>query len=329
MRHRRLAATAVLVASLLLPSTVSAASPIAGNDQAATSEDTPISMDLLRNDSDPDGDAIHLVSIMQGAGGYASVTPVAGWVLFTPNRNFNGTVTFTYTIADVGGNTASALAMVFVIAVNDPPVAFDRVATVSENGSVSILFQAIDPDKEGCDLIFKTELRTAHGTLTPFVDAGCSGNGDMATATYTPDPGYSGADSHSYVVSDGFVDSNFAAVSITVTPLPRVHVGDLDRAAIKGAGTWTASATVRVETATHAPQAGAAVLGVWSSGVSGSCTTSSTGTCVIGSGSIARKVQSTTFTVTSVTSGSAIYAASANHDPDGDSNGTSIAIARP
>lgn len=437
MRHRRLAASAVLVASLLLPSGAAAASPIAGNDQAATNEDTPVTIDLLRNDSDPDGDPLHIQSIIQGLNGKVALAPVEGLVSFAPNLNFNGPATFSYVVADAGGATATGLVTVFVNPVNDPPRAFDRFATVAEDGSVAIVFQALDPDKEGCDLIFTTELRTGHGSLTPLVDAGCSPNGDMASSVYTPDPNYNGPDSISYVVSDGTVQSNFATASFTIIPVddapvalagsasttsgvpvtitlrgydwetceltfalitttphgkltpippqpqlcgpggpfvqnvdsvtlvytpeptfsgtdtltfavsdgttlsapapfsitvvgpPAVHVGDLDRAAIKGSGTWQASATVRIDTAGHAPQPGALVRGVWTSGLAGSCTTTVAGTCSTGSGAIPRSVKSATFTVTSVAVGSAIYDPSANHDPDGDSNGTSIAISRP
>jgi hypothetical protein len=436
MRYRRLTATAILVVSLLLlPSTVYAASPIAGNDQAATSEDQAITIDLLGNDSDPDGDALHIESLTQGIDGKATLTPIAGWVTFTPNLDFNGTATFSYTVADATGATATALVMVFVSRVNDPPVAADRVATVAEDGSVEILFQALDPDKEGCDLVFIAEPNTSFGHLGAFTDAGCNPNGDMATAVYTPLPGYNGPDTISYVVSDGTVQSNFARVDIMVTPVddppvalagtastasgapisitirgydwemcelgfaiagqpahgtlssiaaapcgpggpfdqnvdsasvvytpaagfsgpdslsftvtdgttdsapatisisvvapPSVHVGDLEASTVKGSGTWQASVSIRIHTAGHASQPGAVVSGVWGDGLSATCTTTIAGTCSVGSGSVARKVQSTTFRVTSVTVGSATYDAAANHDPDGDSTGTSITISRP
>jgi hypothetical protein len=329
MRHRRLATIAVLAVGLLIPATVLAASPIAGNDQAATDEDTAVTIDLLRNDSDPDGDSLHIQSIVQGAEGRVTLTPVAGLVNFAPNPNFNGTATFSYVVVDSTGATATALVMIFVNPVNDPPVASDRAVTVAEDGSVSILFQALDPDKERCDLVFIAEPNTAHGQLGPFTDAGCNPNGDMATAIYTPRPGYSGPDTISYLVSDGTVQSQFATVSITVVALPRIHVGDLDGSTVKESGTWSATATIRVDTAGHAPQAGAVVTGVWSSGLTGSCTTTGVGTCPVSSGSIARKIQSTTFSVTAVTYASTAYDPTANHDPDGDSNGTSIVIGRP
>jgi hypothetical protein len=436
MRHRRLTASAMLAASLLLlPTTVRAASPIAGNDQASTSEDQPITIDLLRNDSDPDGDALHIQSIAQGEAGKVTLTPVAGFVSFAPNRDFYGTATFSYTVADTTGATATALVMVFVNPVNDPPVAADRSATVAEDGSVTILFQARDPDKEQCDLVFIAEPNTSFGHLSPFTDAGCNPNGDMATAVYTPLPGYNGPDSISYVVSDGTVQSNFARVAITVTPVDdvpvalagsastasgtpvtvtiagfdwetcelgfaiasqpahgtlsaigaapcgpggpfdpnvdaasivytpaagfsgsdslsftvadgtsvsapatisisvvaplSVHVGDIDAATVKGSGTWQASVTLRIHTSGHASQPGAVVLGVWGTGLTSTCTTTTSGTCTVASGSLARKIQETTFQVTSVTIGSAIYDGGSNHDPDGDSTGTAITIKRP
>jgi hypothetical protein len=435
MNHRRLSAAAILAASLLLPATVQAAAPIAGNDQAATNEDTSVTIDLLKNDSDPDGDALHIDSIAQGTDGKVTLAPVAGLVSFAPNPNFNGTATFSYTVADSTGATATALVMVFVNPVNDPPMAWDRTATVTEDGSVSILFQALDPDKEACDLVFIAESITSFGRLGPFTDAGCSPNGDMATAVYTPLPGYNGPDTISYVVSDGTVQSNFATVFITVTPVddvpvalagsasttsdapvsitlrgydwetcelgfavagqpangtlsaigaapcgpggpvdqnvdsapvaytpaagfsgtdtfsftvtdgttvsaaatvtitvvapPSVHVGDLEATTIKDPGSWQATVTILIETFSHAPRPGAVVRGVWGNGLTATCTTSATGACSVGSGSLARKIQSTTFRVTSVTVGDLVYDSAANHDPDGDSNGTVISINRP
>lgn len=435
MRHSRLIATVVLVLSLAVPGSVAAAAPAAGNDQAATSEDTPVTIDVLKNDSDPDGDVLRVESIIQGSDGFATLTPVAGLISFSPRRDFAGTASFSYVVADPGGATSTGLVMVFVRALNDRPVAGSRAYGLDEDGSITVLFTGMDPDPERCDLQFITELQTGFGTLTPLADAGCTPNGDFATAVYTPFPNYHGPDQISYVVSDGFLQSEFATislqvnpsddlpvalpgsatatagtpvtitlrgfdwetcelvfvvltttphgkltlpvdepcgpggpfdqhvdaatitytpeptfsgvetmtfavsdgtrlsapatVSIDVAPAPRVHVADLDRSAVKGSGSWQATATIRIHTAAHALQPGAVVQGVWSSGASGTCTTTSAGSCSIASGPIAQKLKSTRFTVTSVTFGSAAYEAVANHDPDGDSTGTSIDIARP
>lgn len=437
MRHRRLAAPLAALVSiglvgLLLPGQVLAAAPLPSNDEATISEDSSTTIGLIKNDIDPDGDALHLVSVARPANGSVVLTPVAGYITYTPNRNFNGQDQFSYVVGDSNGETATGFVSILVNPVNDPPQAWDRYVTVPEDGSASFVFQALDPDPEGCDLTFITELRTGHGTLTPLTDGGCSPNGDMASSVYTPDPDYSGPDSISYKASDAIVQSNFATVFFTVTPVndppvamtgststtsgvpvtfslratdvetcdlvigfltttphgklvgptaqpctpgipngdsatvtytpepdfvgtdtltfvasdgtvlsaaaafsivvtapPTVHVGDLDAATVKGSGTWQAITTIRIDGTGHTPRVGAVVRGTWSTGPTGSCTTTAAGTCGIGSGAIARKVQAATFTVTAVTSGTATYDPSANHDPDGDSNGTSIVVARP
>ena len=83
--------------------------------------------------------------------------------------------------------------------------------------------------------------------------------------------------------------------------------------------------------ASHGLVSGAKVAGSWSGGYTGtgSCTTDGTGRCQVATGSISKKVASVKFTVTSATLAGYVYQSPANHDPDGDSNGTAIAIARP
>ena len=71
--------------------------------------------------------------------------------------------------------------------------------------------------------------------------------------------------------------------------------------------------------------------GTWSGGYSGagSCVTASAGLCSVSTGSMTRQSGSVTFTVTGVAKESAVYDAMANHDPDGDSDGTSITVSKP
>jgi hypothetical protein len=154
-------------------------------------------------------------------------------------------------------------------------------------------------------------------------------NEDSAPITYAPAAGFSGTDAFTFTVSDGTSVSSPATVSINVVAPPTVHVGDLDATTVKGSGSWLASVTIRIDTFSHAPRSGAIVRGTWGNGLTGTCTTTATGTCSVSSGSLARKIQSTTFRVTSVTVGDLVYDSTANHDPDGSSNGTTIAIHRP
>ncbi len=120
----------------------------------------------------------------------------------------------------------------------------------------------------------------------------------------------------------------------TNTPVPQsggsLHVGDLDGSS-SGARTWVATVEVSVHDATHQPVVNVTVRGSWTGGYSGNaqCVTTSNGACTLSTGKIKRISTNVTFTVKQLTLSGYTYDPSANHDPDGDSNGTAIKIARP
>jgi hypothetical protein len=125
------------------------------------------------------------------------------------------------------------------------------------------------------------------------------------------------------------------AVNVTVDngTVTTMHVGDLDGSGswVWGNRLWQASVTITVHDANHNPVSDATVSGTWSNGASGSgeCTTNSSGVCTISSGYIWRSNNSAEFTVDDATHASFVYEPASNHDPDGDSDGTSITIAKP
>jgi hypothetical protein len=110
-----------------------------------------------------------------------------------------------------------------------------------------------------------------------------------------------------------------------------VHVADLDRTAkSKGkSGRWEAVVTVRIRDAADDPVAGATVTGDWSGAINGSVSgvTGSSGSLTLRTGSIVGS--QATFTVTGVGGTGLTYDPAANTDPDGDSTGTTITIAKP
>jgi Big-like domain-containing protein len=73
---------------------------------------TPVLIDVLANDSDPDGDPLTIISVTQPANGAATITN--GEISYQPQRGFTGTVTFQYTISDGRGGTATATVTVVV-----------------------------------------------------------------------------------------------------------------------------------------------------------------------------------------------------------------------
>jgi subtilisin len=129
----------------------------------------------------------------------------------------------------------------------------------------------------------------------------------------------------------GVVDAGEAVLGHT--PPPSVfHIGDLDGSTSTAGKSWTAKVTIRVEDAAHVPLSGVVVAGAWSNGASGSvsCTTTSSGTCTVQKTKLPRAtIGSVTFTVTGATRSGFTYAPASNHDPDPDSNGTSIVVLRP
>jgi hypothetical protein len=119
--------------------------------------------------------------------------------------------------------------------------------------------------------------------------------------------------------------------TLTATPGGgSVHVGDLDGSSVSNGTKWNATVVVLVHNQSHAPVSNAVVSGSWSNGASGNgtCTTGADGKCSITRAGIRNTFNSVTFSVSGVASAFP-YLPGNNHDPDGDSNGTVIVIAKP
>jgi large repetitive protein len=101
--------------------TVTNPAPIAINDTAlVVNEDTAgTTVNVLTNDSDPDGDPLTITSASAVNG--TVVVNANGTITYTPNLNFSGTDTITYSISDGQGGTATATIPVTITAVNDAP----------------------------------------------------------------------------------------------------------------------------------------------------------------------------------------------------------------
>ena len=146
--------------------------PVAVNDTLSATEDTTASYtatQLLGNDSDPDNDSIFIASVTRGVGGDVTLNP-DGTVTFTPDPNFNGTATFTYTVSDGNLLSAPATVTITVAAVNDPAVIGGTdTGSVTEDLDVTAgnlttggTLTVADPD---------TGEASFHGTVTPSAGA--------------------------------------------------------------------------------------------------------------------------------------------------------------
>jgi hypothetical protein len=112
-----------------------AQAPLAANDAVATTAGTPIDIDVLANDSDPDGDPLALTAVDPPAHGTA--TFAGGIVTYTPGAGFAGIDHFLYTISD-GANTARAAVSVYVDLPLPPPPVLTLTPSFLDFGVVAI-----------------------------------------------------------------------------------------------------------------------------------------------------------------------------------------------
>jgi len=108
--------------------------PEAHDDLAATDRNTSLTLDVLRNDTDPDGDALEVIRVSQGQHGAAS-RAFGGAVIYTPTAGYTGADTFRYQIQDSRGSTSTAAVHIYVNAVNAAPVFASTPATQAMPGA--------------------------------------------------------------------------------------------------------------------------------------------------------------------------------------------------
>ena len=142
--------------------------PVAQNDTASTSDGAAVSIDVLTNDSDADGD-LDPTSVAFGAmaptnGTLSGPNPTTGAITYQPNAGFCGTDTFSYTVRDLAGNTSNA-ALVTVDVGSSAPCSPGGGATVSGGSS--------DPDNDG--LVSLSDLISAGIPQDGGVDQQCIG----------------------------------------------------------------------------------------------------------------------------------------------------------
>ncbi len=184
--------------------TVRNEAPVAGDDSAVTGNAQPVSIDVLGNDSDGNGDPL-TVSVATGPGHGSAVVEADGTITYTPDARFKGADSFTYAVSDGAGGRATATVSVKVR--NGAPVAGDDKASTDTGTATRITVLGNDSDPNGDTLTVTGASAPAHGTAT----VGAAG----LAVTYTPNPRYKGDDSFTYTISDG--DGGLATATVTVT----------------------------------------------------------------------------------------------------------------
>ncbi|MDR7125354.1 Hint domain-containing protein [Pseudotabrizicola sp. 4114] len=180
--------------------------PVANPDSVTTEQFTDVTIDVLANDTDPDGQPLTVTSATADHGD-VTINP-DGTITYSPERDYNGPDdTITYTITDPDGNTSSSTVAVTIINVNDVPVANDDYASTALNTPVVVDVLANDTDADGDVLTIVGTPTTSDGTVVVNPDG---------TITFTPNTGFTGAAVVNYTVSDGNGGTDEALVVIEV-----------------------------------------------------------------------------------------------------------------
>ena len=185
------------------------AAPVALDDTADTDEDIAVVIDVLTNDTDDVAiDTASLVVVAPATNGQTAVEN--GEVRYTPNAEFSGSDTFSYTVDDEDGATSNvAIVTVTIAAVNDAPLARDDGATTQEDAEVTINALANDIDVDGTVDVATLVIEGQPSTGSVVIDTGAF--------VYTQNPGTSGIDTFTYSVADDLgLRSAIAVVTVNV-----------------------------------------------------------------------------------------------------------------
>jgi VCBS repeat-containing protein len=189
--------------------------PVATNDEYTLDEDAVLNVaatGLLGNDSDSDGDP--LTATLVAGPQHGTVTLNAdGSFIYTPAADFNGVDGFSYQAGDGTASSDVASVTINLTPVNDAPasaadayeIAEDNVLMVSANGVLGN-----DADIDSASLTVALGANPTNGTVTLAADG---------SFVYTPNADFAGADSFTYIASDGELPGSETTVTITVTPV--------------------------------------------------------------------------------------------------------------
>ncbi|MFH1725630.1 MAG: Ig-like domain-containing protein [Elusimicrobiota bacterium] len=175
--------------------------PVADDQAVTTPEDTPVAVTLTASDVETSA----LTYAIGSGPSHGSLSGAPPNVVYTPDPDYNGPDSFTFTANDGTADSNAATVAITVTPVNDAPTADDQAVTTPEDTAVAITLTASDID--GDPLTYAIGSGPSHGGLS----------GTPPSVTYTPDPDYNGPDSFTFTANDGTADSNAATVAITVT----------------------------------------------------------------------------------------------------------------
>ncbi|GEP43499.1 Ig-like domain-containing protein [Brevifollis gellanilyticus] len=177
--------------------------PVADSQNLSLDEDGSLAITLDATDGDEDTLTYTLTQLPA----HGTLSGTAPNVIYAPEANFHGTDSFAFTVSDGTAASSPAYVNLTIQPVNDTPVAQAASFTTNEDTAASIVLQATDIDED--TLTYTLVTQPAHGQIS----------GTAPSLTYTPEANYHGADSFTFTVNDGTVDSTTVQISLTVQPV--------------------------------------------------------------------------------------------------------------
>lgn len=186
-------------------------------DHVITDEDNPIVFNALANDTDPDGDPLHMPwPCYEGPDwwffrGQLSCS-LDGTCYFSPAPQEFGEVSVVCDVCDIADYCVTEEVPLTVLHVPNPPECYDDAVTTVEDTPVEfrvVLNDAFNGGRPWFPTMF-FDPEPAHATWA--IDE------DFGITTYTPHANYTGSDSFAYTLCDIYGLCCSAAVNVTITP---------------------------------------------------------------------------------------------------------------
>ncbi len=159
--------------------------PVAVDDDFETQEDTPLISDVSLNDAQ--GPFIYTIDISTAYG--TLILNTNGSFTYTPNTNYNGTDSFTYSVCDALTTCDTAIVVITITSVNDYPTTTDMVYDVEINESITANASTAILNPDNHELFFSLLQNASHGNVVI---------NDDGLFTYTPENNYVGQDFFTY-----------------------------------------------------------------------------------------------------------------------------------
>lgn len=179
--------------------------PLAVDDTAVTAEGTPVTVPVLANDNDPDGDTLRVGGLCGAAHGRVEVE--GSLVRYVPEPDFAGEDRFCYEACDENLCDVAVVVVTVNAGANQPPVAIDDLAATRSGVAVSIavLDNDLEPDSESLSLVVFGPVSV--GTVVQSGDA----------LVYTPPADFVGQVEFEVTIADssGLTDKSRVVVLVT------------------------------------------------------------------------------------------------------------------